>query len=421
LQWEKIVRVLMVNAFHYLKGGVERTYLDESRWLSEAGHQVAHFATRDPRNLPSPTASHFAPPADYGEGASLWKQVGQMDRVLWSAPAARAIEGLLESVPVDLAHVHAPSRYLTPSILRPLERRGVPIVMTLHDLKPWCTNRLMFARGAACERCKGGRHWHAAAVACVQGSRAKSAVAAVEAYLHDAVQAYRAVRLWIAPSRFVVEKVREHGLDPARVRHVPHGVEVNGNEAASESGPILTGDRMPTQPYVLYAGRLSEEKGVRLLPALAMRMTPTPVLVAGDGPLRPWLQRQADTVNNLRLHGYLDGASFTRLLAGAGVVVIPSLFYETFCYAAAEALALARPVVASRIGAIPELIEHELTGLLVVPNDAHALAEASRRALDDPAAQGWGNAGAQRVREVADPRRHLEALLAVYREALAGG
>ena len=61
------MRVLLVNAFHYLRGGVERTYLDESRWLSAAGHEVAHLATRDPRNLPSPTAAFFAPAADYGE------------------------------------------------------------------------------------------------------------------------------------------------------------------------------------------------------------------------------------------------------------------------------------------------------------------------------------------------------------------
>ncbi|HYM81281.1 MAG TPA: glycosyltransferase [Candidatus Limnocylindria bacterium] len=413
------MRVLMVNAFHYLRGGVERTYLDESRWLSEAGHEVAHFAVRDPRNLPSPTAAHFAPAADFGEHSSWWRQLGQADRVFWSAPAARAMERLLDAVPFDVAHVHAPSRYLTPSVLRPLERRGVPIVMTLHDFKPWCTNRVMFARGAECERCKGGHHWHAVAVGCVQGSRAKSLVGAIEAYAHDAVHAYRAVRLWIAPSRFVADKVREHGLDPTSVRWIPHGVELDraGSVPGTAPEPVRVQDPVAPQPYVLFAGRLSEEKGVRLVPALAMRLAPTPVVVAGEGPLRPWLQRQADTVSNLRLHGHLQGDAFARLLSGAGVVVIPSLFYETFCYAAAEALAATRPVVASRIGAIPELIEHERTGLLVTPNDAHALAEASRRALDDPAAPSWGEAGLARVRDVADPRRHLDALLAVYREA----
>ena len=219
------MRVLLVNAFHYLRGGVERTYFDESRWLAAAGHEVAHLAIHDPRNLPSPTAAHFAPAADYGADAPLLRQLGQLPRAIWSAPAARCAAAVVRDFRPDIAHVHAPSRYLTPAVLRPLERAGVPVVMTLHDFKPWCTNRVLFAHGAPCERCRGGRHWHALATGCVQDSRAKSAVGMVEAYAHDALGAYRAVRRWIAPSRFVLEKVAELGADRARLRLVPHGVE----------------------------------------------------------------------------------------------------------------------------------------------------------------------------------------------------
>jgi hypothetical protein len=93
----------------------------------------------------------------------------------------------------EIAHLHAPSRYLTPSILRPLERAGVPTVMTVHDFKPWCTNRIMFAHDAPCERCRGGSHWHALANGCVQGSRLKSAVGTIEAYTHDAIHAATAM------------------------------------------------------------------------------------------------------------------------------------------------------------------------------------------------------------------------------------
>jgi glycosyltransferase involved in cell wall biosynthesis len=100
-------------------------------------------------------------------------------------------------------------------------------------------------------------------------------------------------------------------------------------------------------------------------------------------------------------------------------VVVPSLFYEHYCYAAAEALLEARPVVAARIGAIPELVEHEVTGLLAPPGDAHALAEAVARALADPQASRWAEAGRARVLEAGTPARHLEGLTAVYREAMA--
>jgi glycosyltransferase involved in cell wall biosynthesis len=418
------VRVLLVNAFHYLRGGVERTYFDESRWLTAAGHEVAHLAIRDPRNLPSPTAVHFAPAADFGEGAPALRQLAQLSRAIWSGPAARSAEVVVREFRPEVAHLHAPSRYLTPSILRPLERAGVPVVMTLHDFKPWCTNRILFAHGAPCERCRGGRHWRSLATGCVQDSRLKSAVGVVEAYAHDLVGAYRAVRLWIAPSRFVLEKAGEFGVDRARLRLLSHGVECaevaagtpgTSPEAAAASHPAIPGER-----YILFAGRLSVEKGVRLLPALAMRIAPVPLVIVGEGPLRAWLDSQVASLPNLRLPGYRADAELAALRANAAVVVVPSLFYEHFCYAAAEALLDARPVVAARIGAIPELVEHEVTGLLAPPGDAHALAEAVVRALDDPHAAQWAETGRTRVLEAGAPALHVERLTAIYREAMAG-
>jgi len=169
---------------------------------------------------------------------------------------------------------------------------------------------------------------------------------------------------------------------------------------------------------VFFSGRLSLEKGVRLLPALATHMEPMPVLVAGEGPLDGWLANEARSAPNLKLLGRVDDAVLARLRAIAAVVVVPSLFYEHFCYAVAEALLDRRPVVASAIGAIPELVEHEVTGLLVPPGDADALCEAVDRALIDAAATGWGEAGRERVAGLGEPRRHLEGLLSIYRETM---
>jgi glycosyltransferase involved in cell wall biosynthesis len=243
---------------------------------------------------------------------------------------------------------------------------------------------------------------------CVQGSRLRSTVAAAEAYLHDVRAAYRAVRLWIAPSRFVAEEASAWGVPAAALRVLAHGVQP---PPAPPPAPAAA-----AAPHVLYAGRLSVEKGVRLLPALAARLRPTPLRVVGEGPLAEWLDRAG--VPNLERLGRLDDAALAAQRAAA-VVVVPSLFVEHFGYALAEALLDARPVVASRIGALPELVEHEVTGLLAPPGDAEALADAVRRALADPAARGWGEAGRERVRAIGDPSRHLEGLLAVYREAVA--
>jgi glycosyltransferase involved in cell wall biosynthesis len=402
------MRVLMLNAFHWLKGGVERTVFDETRWLEAAGHEVAHFATADPRNRPSPFARHFAPAADFGEGTSAWRQLPQLPRAVWSEPAARALAGLLAEWRPDVAHVHAPSRYLTPSVIAGLEQAGVPSVMTLHDFKPWCTNRVLFARGAVCERCRGGRHWHAATTGCVQHSHLKSALGALEAYEHDRRGAYRPVRRWIAPSRFVRDKAAELGADAARIRVLAHGVE------RAEGAPRP--DAPPTDRFALYAGRLSEEKGVLALAAVARAIAPVPLRVAGGGPLETWLRDRP--VANLELLGHLEDEPLAALRERASVVLVPSLFPETFGYAVAEAQLDARVVVASRIGALGELVEHEATWLLVPPGDTSALVAAAQRALADPTAARWGEAARTRARAAFAPAAHVQGLLGIYEEAM---
>jgi len=400
------MRVLMVNAFLWLKGGVERTLFDETRWLEAAGHEVAHFATADPHNVPSRFAAHFAPAADFSEGAPPWRQLAQLPRVVWSAPAASALAGLLAEWRPDVAHVHAPSRYLTPSVIEALEIAGVPVVMTLHDFKPWCTNRVLFARGEVCERCRGGHHWRAVATGCVQGSRWKSLVGAFEAYAHDRRRAYAPVRRWIAPSRFVRDKVVTLGADAARIRLLAHGVEASPHAGPPADAP---------ERYVLYAGRLVEEKGVRALPAVARAIAPVPLVVAGTGPLEGWLRAQG--VGSLRSLGHLEGATLAGWRSRAAVVLVPSLFPETFGYAVAEAQLDARVVVASDVGALPELIEHESSGLLVPRGDTPSLAAAVRRALAEPAAVAWGERARARAEARFAPGAHTQALVAVYDEA----
>jgi glycosyltransferase involved in cell wall biosynthesis len=407
------VRILLINAFHYLRGGVERTYLDESRWLTAAGHDVAHLAIRDPRNLPSPTADHFAPATDFGEGAPALAQLARLPDLIWSVPAGRAAARLVAEFRPDVAHLHAPSRYLSPSVLAPLERMRVPTVMTLHDFKPWCTNRILFAHGAPCERCRGGSHWHALTTACVQGSRAKSAAGMVEAYTHAAMHAYRHVSLWVAPSRFVRQKAIEFGVPDRQLRILGHGVEPR---AAGPSGANSGG-----APHVLYIGRLSLEKGVGLLAELAKRIHPTPLRIAGEGPLGAALETSARETPGMTLLGHLDDDVLAAERRGAAVVVVPSLFYEHFCYVAAEALLDERPVVAANIGAIPELVEHEVTGLLVTPGDVGSLAQGVRRAMAGDEGARWAAAGAARVREMTRPERHVRELLEIYREAIAMG
>jgi glycosyltransferase involved in cell wall biosynthesis len=187
---------------------------------------------------------------------------------------------------------------------------------------------------------------------------------------------------------------------PGRVPSPPGGVSSSGR-----------------RPVVFFSGRLSPEKGVRLLPGLARALPHVDVEVAGEGPLAGLLADAARAQRNLLPLGHLSDDELARRRARADVVVVPSLFYEHFGYAVAEALLDARPVVASRIGALPELVEHEVTGVLAEPGDPEGLAAGVARALGSADARRWGEAGRARVLDRCSPGWHVEALLAIYDEA----
>ena len=146
-----------------------------SEALARRGHAVTVLTHRHEASLPARAEENGVRVVRAAVAARIGKAL--------VSPAILA-SAVAELSHTDVAHLHAPSRHLTPSILEPLERAKVPVVMTLHDFKPWCTNRILFAKGEPCERCRGGRHWRATATGCVQGSRLKSVVGTLEAVAH---------------------------------------------------------------------------------------------------------------------------------------------------------------------------------------------------------------------------------------------
>lgn len=166
---------------------------------------------------------------------------------------------------------------------------------------------------------------------------------------------------------------------------------------------------------ILFAGRLSREKGVEILKAAATQLDRA-IDVAGEGPLRDGLEG----VPNLNLLGTLPGAEVQARMARAAALVVPSLWYEGLPMVVAEAFAAGTPVIASRIGALADLVEDGVTGLLVTPGDPADLARAMARILADPeAARRMGRAArAAYLRDWTEDAT-TAALLAIYRRACA--
>jgi glycosyltransferase involved in cell wall biosynthesis len=190
---------------------------------------------------------------------------------------------------------------------------------------------------------------------------------------------------------------------------------------AADLGPEPP-DPLPAEPHLLCLGRLVSAKGFdTALTALAMLAGRFPELrltIAGDGPERPELEAQAAALGldgRVTFAGWVDPDRVPELLRAAGVVVMPSR-REGLPVAAVEAAAMARPIVASRVGGLPELIEHECSGLLVEPEDPRGVADAVAYLLEHPAeAARLGRAARARVRETLSLDRCADAVDELYR------
>lgn len=405
------MRILHVNKFLYRRGGAETYMLDLADLQARAGHDVEFFAMAHPDNQPARFADRFpahmelepAPP-------SVAEKVRAAGRVLWSTSARRGIREVVEEFAPDVVHLHNVYHQLSPSILEPLARLHRPTVMTLHDYKLACPNYQFLDHGVPCQACIDGGFRQAVLRRCKGGSLPASALCATESWLHRRTGAYGPVQRFISPSRFLAERMARAGVFPDRLRWVPHFVDVDTLAPKTRSG----GD-------VVFAGRLSAEKGIDTLIAAVGRLGPAGRLsVAGEGPERARLQRLADDLapGRIRFLGRLGKPDLVDLLRSAAVVAVPSRWYENQPMIVLEALALGVPVVASDIGGLGELVEPGVNGALVEPDDDDALATVLAALLDHPGrALEMGRAGRERVIETHAPGVHLERLAAVYREA----
>jgi glycosyltransferase involved in cell wall biosynthesis len=374
------VRILFVNSFHYRRGGAEVHALDLADELRARGHEVRFFSMQHPQNLGSPDAAYWMPEIDYPAlnakktPANAWRV---LTRAIYSYPARRALARMLADWRPDVAHLHNVHAQLTPSVIDELGSQGVPMVWTLHDYKLICPAQGFQTHGEVCERCKGKRFWECTVHSCKR-SRAASVIATLEAEVHRFLHLPSKVDAFIAPSAFLRDKFIEFGWPADKFVHMANFANVS----------LASGVEMPEGRRVLFLGRLTRSKGVLTL-VEAMRHAPDVRLdIAGEGSVRAEILSMIAAADwagaEVHADGWAGPDELADLLTRAKVIVTPSEWYENSPYSVIEAFAHARPVVATRIGGLPELVVDGETGLTVAFRAPEQIAAAVARILDDP-------------------------------------
>jgi len=400
--------LLTINNYYYHRGGAEAIFFAHNRMFEELGWKVASFAMKHPLNLDTPWSKYFVEEIEFGENYSLGEKLARIPKVIYSLEARRKLGKLLDALRPDVCHAHNIYHHISPSILGLLQRRGIPTVVTLHDLKIACPQYQMLAPDGICERCRGGRLHNVVKHRCIKGSAWLSSVVMAEAVLHRLLGSYRrCVDIFVVPSRFYIEKFLEWGMPGTKFRHIPNFVDVERFEPRYAPGKQF-----------VYFGRVSREKGLATLIRSAAAAH-CPLLVAGTGPALEEMRTLTTSLDApVKFVGHLGGPELHELIRGARAIVLPSEWYENAPVSVLEAYALGKPVIGARIGGIPEQIREGETGLTFTSGNEDSLVAALRSVVERPDAQvqEMGRRGRDWVEKEFTAAVYRERMLQAYRE-----
>ncbi|MFY1637074.1 glycosyltransferase [Solwaraspora sp. WMMB335] len=403
-----------MNKFLYRRGGAEGYLLDLAELQRIGGNEVAYFGMTHPDNdSPLRYAEHFPSYVELEPPPrGLRPRLAAAGRMLWSPASRRGLARVIADFAPDVIHLHNIYHQLSPSVLAAARAAGVPCVLTLHDYKLACPSYQMLDRGMVCDACVGGGPLHAARRRCKDGSASASTLLAVESWIHRQLRAYGPVGVFVSPSRFLADVMRRAGVYPDRMRVINHFVDTSAIAVKPAPGG-----------GVLFAGRISPEKGVDVLvEAVAAVPHGTTVDVAGDGPALPAVRALADRVapGRVRFHGRLDKHRLQALIRSSAVVAVPSRWHENQPMAVLEAFASGVPVVGTDLGGLPELISPGVDGEVVPAGDPAALGAALGKLVADPdRAYEMGRAARSKIDSQFTPELHLARLRDAYRAAAA--
>jgi glycosyltransferase involved in cell wall biosynthesis len=285
----------------------------------------------------------------------------------------------------------------------------VPTVQSLRDFRLICIGMYLLRDGKICEDCVGRGLTAGVRHRCYRNSLIQSAIAARMVH-HNRRRGTWAgdVDLFVALTSHGKRTFIRGGIPADRIAVKPNVVPDPGISGVEGKGAV-------------FVGRLSPEKGLDTLLESWGSLGDLPLGIVGEGPLRADLERAAGErgLANVRFEGALPFQESLERVRKAALLVMPSEWYETFGRVIVEAFAVGRPVVASRLGAMEELVEHDRTGLLFEPGNARDLAEKVRWLLEHPErCAEMGRAARREYEERYRPELAFRELMDVYERAI---
>lgn len=363
LQSDSDMKILIVHNYYnsYLPSGESTAVEADVRLLLDHGFEVINY-TRHNEEID-----------ERGVGGRLTTAMASV----WSQRTYADLTRLIAEQKPDVAHFHNLFPLISTSGYVACRRAGVPVVQTVHNYRLSCLNGLFMRDGAVCEDCLGKSSLRGIFHRCYRDSLAASLVAAgvrdAEQYILHNVDK---VDIFIALTEFSATKLIAGGIAKERI-------VIRSNFIEQDYPPVTE----PRGDFVLYAGRLAPEKGVRTLIKAWQGIRNVQLVIAGEGPQRLELEALVQSLEvNARFVGLRTRDDVLKLAGQARCQIVPSEWYEGFPMTIVEAFSRGTPVIAARIGGLPEIVERNGAGVMFPPSDSEALNAVARGLLENQTA-----------------------------------
>jgi glycosyltransferase involved in cell wall biosynthesis len=344
------MKILSVHNSYQKPGGEDQVFAQEAELLRAHGHEVLLFqASNDQVNGKSPLVL--------------------LGNTIWNQQMHRGLRALMQREKPDIVHVHNTFPVISPAVYYAANEEAIPVVQTLHNYRTLCPAATLFRDGHVCEDCLGKRiPWPGVVHGCYRGSRLATAAGAAMLATHNYKQTWsKAVSSYIALTEFARGKFIQGGFPAGKIVVKPNYLQTDPGRGEARGN------------YALFVGRLTPEKGIStLLEAWRQIGSDLPLEIAGDGPLAPEVDKASREMESVTWLKWLPRAEILQRMKDASVLILPSTWYEGFPMIIAEAFAVGLPVIASNLGSMSTIVDHQRTGLHVEAGRPTSLVEAVR-------------------------------------------
>lgn len=402
-----------------MDGGPERYMFGLTEHLKSKGHEVIPYSVAYQKNQPSEYEKYFLKPAGTGKHAKLDKLEGGLStklkiavRSVYSVEARNSLEKLIKDTKPDIVYCLNIVNHLSPSVIDAGHRQGVPVVLRMSDYNLLCPSYLFLRNGKICTDCEHG-YYHALKGKCIYGSTVATLCRVIGMYYHKLIGIYNKVDAFVTPAIFMREMMIKSGYLADDIHYIPTFVD------STKWVPTYDNDG-----YILYFGRIMEEKGVDILIRSYKKSgIKSPLVIAGNGPDEyvNRMKSDLDEVNltNVQFIGKKSGIELQQIVSRAKFIVVPSIWFDNSPNVIYESFAAGKPVIGSALGGICEQV-NENTGILVEPGNIDELSEAIIKLNSSPELViRLGQGARKQVIERHNIEDHVDRLLKLFSEVIS--